>query len=147
MKCPGLSRRGPEGLWREVGLEPKANTTPSSWCLARPDSAAFGCGGGNWGFGQLGSSLRSQAEERAQPSSSNHHMGLFCTRPGAGGQNLRPCFPSLQGLSAWKETLLCYLWFFGSFSLWKWRGNNNNNNLLWVWEYPCSGGARVSRWS
>lgn len=51
---------------------------------ASPDSAAFACGGGNWGFGQLGSSLRSWIEERAQPSASNHHMGLLHTKLGAG---------------------------------------------------------------
>lgn len=30
MKCPGESRRGPEGLRREAKLQPKANTTLSS---------------------------------------------------------------------------------------------------------------------
>lgn len=35
MECPGSPGRGPEGLRLEAGLEPRANATPSSWCLAQ----------------------------------------------------------------------------------------------------------------
>lgn len=67
---------------------------------ANPDSATSGCGRENWGFGQLGSSLRSQVEVRAQPSASNHHVGLFRTRPELLWGIWGPAFPFIQELSA-----------------------------------------------
>lgn len=78
--------------WHQRQTQP---LQPDVW--ASPDSAASGCGGGNWGFGQLESSLRSRGEARAQLSASNHHVGLFHARPGAGMKGLRPCFPFHSG--------------------------------------------------
>lgn len=142
------SRRGPEGLRRQAVLEPKANTTPSSWCLARAWLSCIWVRWrklGLWAAGTLGSSSGSQTEERAQPSSPNHHVGLFHIWPGAGGQDRRPCFSFPSEVFSLKGNSPLLSVVFSSSPLWKWGGNNNNNNLLWVWEYPWSGGARVSR--
>lgn len=100
---------------------------------ASPDSATSGCGGENWGFGQLGSSLRSPVGVRAQPSASNHHVGLFCTRPELLWGIWGPAFPSIKKLSAWKEAPLCYLWFLAlSYFASGGEKNNNNSTFLWV---------------
>lgn len=150
-------------VWDSPGEGPKAWEGSQGWnrrqtqplchdSWASPDSAGSGGGGGNWGFGQLGSSLRSWVEVRAQPAASNHHMG--------------PSIP--HQARSWREgseALLSLLFggaqlkgsvAFSSFLLWKWRGNNNNHDddnnnnhhhHLRVWEYPWSGGARVAEWS
>lgn len=106
----------------KAGLAPKANTAPHRDARASPDSAASECGEGNWGFGQLGSSLRSQVEARAQPLASNRHVGLLRAGAGAGVENLRPCFPFYSGALSLKGNTPLLSVVFSSFPLCKWRG-------------------------
>lgn len=105
---PGEGQRACEGRqgWNQKQTQPLHH---AAW--PGPDSAASGCSGGNWGFGQLGSSLRSQAEELSPHPQTPTWVCLALGQELA-GRIWGPAFPSLQGLSAWKETLLCYLWFF-----------------------------------
>ena len=116
---PGEGQRAWEGRqgWNQRQTQPFHH---DAW--ASPDSAASGCGGGNWGFGQLGSSLRSWVEERAQPSASNHHIGLFHTKPGAGVNDRRPCVSFHSGALSLLGNAPLLSVAFSPFPLWKQRG-------------------------
>ena len=113
---PGEGQRAWEGRlsWNQRQTQPFHH---DAW--ASPDSAASGCGGGNWGFGQLGSSLRSWVEERTQLSASNHHMGLFHTKPGAGVNDRRPWVSFYSGALSLLGNAPLLSVAFSSFPLWK----------------------------
>lgn len=113
---PGEGQRAWEGRrgWNQRQIQLFHH---DAWAI--PDSAASGCRGGNWGFGQPRSSLRSWVEERAQPSASNHHMGLFHTKRGAGVKDLRSCVPFHSGALSLKGSAPLLSVVFSSFPLWK----------------------------
>lgn len=95
-----------------------------------------------WSAGKLFEDPELKKELSPQPQTTT----LVCStlKPGAGGMIEGPLrFLPLGALSLLGNAPLLSVVFspfpFGS------RGNNNNNDdLLWVWEYPRSGGARVS---